>query len=1654
MSNNINRIIDISDTAPELPYPMVSRPHLIQTLIQIFDSNTEIVCVEGLPGYGKTTLLREFAETVDAPCFGVFLKPTSRLSYDPGRARSDMIKQAYWFLKSEMPPTESELTDGELRNLWNKCAMRLNRNRTRGYIIVDGIHHVPPEEEFIKLAIMNLLPFGVKPFRFLFSGDISKDIFFDNKKLGIKPFPISTFASHETNEYLQGLVEDKDLCSKYHAASGGVPLLLASVRNLVANSANQQNEIAINSAENIESLFEAGWKLFGPFSGEIKKILAFIVAHGYPVDSQILSKKYSMDKIEIEKILGSLPFLTLSTKPPGWEFSSELFRDYAGKKLYNSVKSATEEIVSNLLENPDSDDSLTQLPLYLEKTGSTENLLQWLNENRLAEILLKTRTVASIEPTLRKVIKIYHDRKNDCDLTTYSLLRSIIQQVSQSTGIEHEIRARAALGDFDGAEAVANNVPLFTQRLRLLAVLAASFSNSPESRVQPLIEQIRRLLKQVNINDLPSEEAIDIVTDLHPVDEKLALNLLREITQSDIEDSSFEVAVAKTRLAAIHSKAMSEPSEGGSANHPVSKDIIIDQKLRCLLEENRVFYNAKSAEEVLEATKLIEDPSERLFIQRKWIYQNSLRDDVLDVVENAINDAITVSRFAPNATFYREISTPLPYSEQKDRRRKLMAVLDGQKSIIYHKGPTVDYVRLQLHLAECDYVDDELLKAASRLEDLYFLVESKRGEPETQITCLAWFASELHKFDPSERMKDYIDVKEQVDGTLEKTLTTILQDCANQFHIVSGALEALAIYIPETALAMSRRLNTIERRNAAFLHIVIAMCNANTKILDNSMLLKILDEMEPGPELDYATEKINERLCRDVENGTKPVSILEEDMLCRLDKCSSAATRAECLATLLTTVKKHSESETLYDSIDQKLMEEFESITSPHEKYQVACQLIATLRATCPGLAEKIFGYLKDPDRGTTPSESVEQGLCYMLNLLTKAACALAKSNILGEDDIQRICEMIERVRGPYLKINLFSTLAFFLWREERNSFSSQIVNQQIWPILSSLTDKKDRALLYEAWIKAYPAVWIDDRDRARRAIESFPSVVRNKCISVLSFALMRKQPPGEPSDDDPHNTNTRESLNYSDIQNLLHLCEETDEDFLIFTVFELIASQVTAKQSKINLTRDQKTEITRNMLEISETKLPISHRIQHTGFQILCKVQALRIFQPDTPKWENLISEGEALTNAADRVYVLAHIASCLPSKKKKQSERLFKTAEQEAGNLLSIEDKYGRYYMIAMLSAEKNKEQASRVLKEAFGTVAKTSSPHKAIKENLIVDLAHKLDPDLPMQLAMLYDDDPAREGYKKRAEKQLDILQLKKDIGDVRSPSDLQEKRNDPNLASAAWHALGALNSGRMVPVNMVRLREILACAGNYPLEESYPMYSWALSNVMLKYSGTPESTRYIRDIFEGMLRGAKFLFLISEAGEKLSLHPEWQDLGDNGNQVVIHVGERIKALEFLQDWLQKNAEDHVKIVDPYFSTKDLEIVLQVMKTDPHLKVQILTGKAGQKNINGSLSEAYSSAWRLLYDHSPPDTEILVVGSVKTGDAPFHDRWILSKAMGLSLGTSLNSLGNKDSAIRVLGSAEVMQVHNTIERYYKKQVREFNGDRVAYESCELLA
>ncbi len=1651
MSGNIARVFDVSLTAPELPRPFVQRPHLIQTLVQMFESSIDAICVEAPSGWGKTTILIEFADTVDPPCFGMFLKAHSRLAYDPVFSRYDMANQVYWHLKGKRLPDDSEPTDGDLRNLWGKCARMLDRQRKPGYIIVDGFHHIPSKDESIRQALLNLLPFGIRPFKFLFSGEM-KDVLGSDfgRTLRAKTCAIPPFNIHETSEFLQDLVTDDEQRAEFHSTFCGVPAKLASVRRQLVSSPSDVVKILHDPSTDIDSLFDAEWRVVDESPSEIKKALGFVAAYGYPVDSETLGIHCGITKEEIDCAFRYLPFLGYSQKAIGWEFLSDSFRRFVEVKFQTLVNEANETIAEKLLQNPDSEESLTRLPAYLERAGKTDALVDWLHERRLARILLKTRTAAGIEPTLRTAIGICHNARRDRPLTTYALSRSIIQQASQTTGIEHEIRARSAVGDIDGVLAVVNDVPLLTQRMRLLAVTVEALSNSPGFDPTPHLEEIREIYQSLDIQALPSEEAIDVATDLYPIDAELALNLLKEVTKSEADDSSFEHAVARVSIAALKSKADGVTTGARNNSTPVPKDLLVDEKLRRLLDASEIFFHPKSATEVLEVSKSIKDPSERLFILRKWIARHPLRSDAIEVVEFAIHDAISTPQFTPNASFYREVSTPLPYAKDIDRCKKLVAIFDGQKLVIERKGPTIDYIRLQLRLAECNYSHGDLSQAIDRLENLYLESIDPLDELETRITCLAWFTAKLHKFDPIRNLDKQTDVSDLVDEEFEKTLTKILHSGAEQFLILKDAIKALATSKPEDALAVSRQLNTIDRRTIAFQVVVDSMCRARTTIPDCTVLYEALDEMEVGEEFNTALSQVVKRISRDVSDDERPISKLK-DLVDRLSKCSSAEIRARCLGEISVALSDTSNTDELRISANNNLLLEFNSIVSPRAKYRTACQLVSTLREKRPDLAKEVFKFLANPKRAASGSEDVEQGIVCILDLLAKASYALAESCLLSSDDVTRVCSMMARVPDLQQRVSLLSTLAFYLWRAGEARHFSSVVNQQVWPSLSKLSGN-DHVERYEAWVYAYPAVWLDDRDRARNEISEFPTSVRDECTYSLSLALLQKQPPGEAFDD----SNSRASpLNYSDIQNLLQLSEETDEDFKIFSIFESIASNLKENRSSISLTREQKAEVSRRMLEIAERRLPMQNRIQHTGYQILCKAQAYRISPPGSDVWEKLIKEGKNISNAADRVYVLAQLAINLPSKKRRVTEQLLEDAESTAENLPTIEDQYGCFTMIADITIDKYQSHTLSILKKAFGVVVNTGYSRKSFREHRIIDIAYRLDPELPMQLATLYDDDPAREEYKNKAKFQLDRHKLRKDIGDSRSHLDLATLRNDPNLASAAWRALGALNSGRMVPTDMVRIREMLVCASNYPLHTSYPMYSWVLTNALMKYSHTAEAKTFVRDLFEGVLRGADFFFSLTETDGRLGSNPEWRDRGDANNHLVVQVGERDKAKQFLQSWLEESAVDRVTIVDPYFGINDLEFLVQVIEANAGLRVHIITSKAHQlkQSINCDLPSAYSAAWRKLCEHTPPETEILVMGTEGTGVAPFHDRWVLSKGVGLRLGTSFNSLGNKDSEISVLGGGEVSKLEKTVERYLSRQVKEFKDERVRYEIFELI-
>ena len=171
----------------------------------------------------------------------------------------------------------------------------------------------------------------------------------------------------------------------------------------------------------------------------------------------------------------------------------------------------------------------------------------------------------------------------------------------------------------------------------------------------------------------------------------------------------------------------------------------------------------------------------------------------------------------------------------------------------------------------------------------------------------------------------------------------------------------------------------------------------------------------------------------------------------------------------------------------------------------------------------------------------------------------------------------------------------------------------------------------------------------------------------------MRGQPADEPFDDEARNTKSK--LTYSDLRNLLQLADESEHDGTIALMFEWIADEITDDQAELRLSREQRTDISQRMLNVADAKFPIKDGIQHDGYKIFCKCQSLRIYGRKGIDWPDLISQGEKLENVADRAYVLAHIASYLPGRQRKERSRLLKVVEDDIDNLRVQEDQFQRY-------------------------------------------------------------------------------------------------------------------------------------------------------------------------------------------------------------------------------------------------------------------------------------------------------------------------------------------------------------------------------------------
>ena len=94
----------------------------------------------------------------------------------------------------------------------------------------------------------------------------------------------------------------------------------------------------------------------------------------------------------------------------------------------------------------------------------------------------------------------------------------------------------------------------------------------------------------------------------------------------------------------------------------------------------------------------------------------------------------------------------------------------------------------------------------------------------------------------------------------------------------------------------------------------------------------------------------------------------------------------------------------------------------------------------------------------------------------------------------------------------------------------------------------------------------------------------------------------------------------------------------------------------------------------------------------------------------------------------------------------------------------------------------------------------------------------------------------------------------------------------------------------------------------------------------------------------------------------------------------------------------------------------------------------------------------AWSAVCSQDPPETDVIAISNFENTKGVIHDRWLITKGRGLSLGTSFKSLGEgKLSEVSEMDPGRASIVEATLDQFITRQ-RIVDGLKMGYVSFTL--
>lgn len=1619
---------NFSRNFPNLSGDLVNRPHFLETITEILHQDSPIVFLEGDAGDGATTTLAQFCKKFPTNSFSLFIKPASKFSYSPDYLRTALAEQIYWYVHGKTFQGET-IDSSEFEQLIWK--MRSKKRSAINYFIIDGIHQIPKEDSRIVSQIFNeILPIGIENCYFIVTGmqsDLAPKI---RGKVNSKTYHQLKFRQEETCEFLTSLALPLSDCNLIHQTCKGVPGRIASVKRLLNNGRSLTEILGSDSPRYLEFI-QQEFSTMKDLSESHVEIISILTFSKINLTIDQLSEISKESQESTNSLIQLCDFLQINSVSKSIEFISATHQKYAENHLQPLQRKALARQLDFLLIDPKSDISLRFLPTYFEALDKQEAIVNLLSKEHYSDLLDSTQSFTALKNRAEIGARSAALMRSTHDVFKFSIQKSIFTTTSNLNEMESQIEALVALGQTSYALALANRASAKEDRLSLLAAYARKITEAGGSLEPELTITIDTLIKTIDFKEL-GDKAINIASNILIFDADAAIGII---------DNAVKGASQKSR-----DEALTELSLHASMSRINSK-AQIDDKARSLISDAALQQFANSFSVItgkLNPTEVMSMASQmpvahQLYFLRAFI--NSRRDDpdILDLIDHGLDLIVRESTYIPKAKDLAELAVPfMTKINDHDRLRNLVARFDAQIGLIAQSAQSKDLLQLQMRISAAEY-QYQPESARARIELAYFELLSI-SIPEVKLESSALMLRALKEIDSSNILEEKDGFRYLVKQEMGDVIESVLSHTADHLSSITAVLKVLGADEPDEALALAAKINTQNRRDEAY-----------------SLISSVIVKQKFSEKFKIALFNSLERIIN-IENRSQATFDLLSAVSVGADKnmwCNAISELKSSLQTPLHRAEWDTWFLTHNQTIDSTflvapLLKEIETSAaktcSAIDEIDIYFNVASALAKNHKTLANKYYEKGEEIKHNTqlnTENSSYLIELC--ISLVGRSFAPLARASMLGEEQINRYCALVDTLPKTISKVKLFCDLAERLWCVKRSDLVEKIIKDRIIPLVAQ-SFSTDNSIYKNLICIIFPVYSVWHLGTALDMLSYIDKMEKDSVIYQAVFLRFRKKPVSEPYNNGKFDHSKIEQHDVVDIISLLRKC---DEDSIIYALMKHLVEIIKDKVNKNKFTSQQKSDWAVQFRSIINDKMPDTANIKHDGYKIVCLALTYALDDPNFDKWQKLGNEIDLISNIADRSFVHLSVAGSMHTKYSTHKAHHLESAFSLIEKIPSQLDRVAHFYSYAQeATANDAMASAKDTLRIAMKLSMEVERSTQADRQRRgIIDLADQIDPTLADELIELVDDDPARSQLKKDAKKAGAIAKAKRELANAKQAKDISNIDTDV-LPEAAWKNLASLSAGRLETKPLDVMMAYVTQASGLFFHESYPVLCWHMENLSEKFRSQSDIDENITPICESLLLSTEIaLSLIGRVDRKIS-----ETDAHNKDGLVVRAGTRDESVNYVAEWIRANAIDYIKYCDPYFSVNDIELLRIFISEAPLCKVSIIASKSELKNKNSLNSETFYNAWKTECEQDPPETEIIAIAHAGEEKVIIHDRWLITKGAGLRFGTSFNSLGvGKLSEISQIEPQKLNAIELQLDQFIAKK-REIDGRRMQYVSFTL--